>query len=201
MVLLALLDLSAAFDTVNHDILIQRLQQDYGITDTTIAWFNSYLRERDQRVKIGDSMSDPVLLDFGVPQGSGSGPGAYTRYTRNLGALIRELLLLFHLFADDAQLFQSVNPNSAQNQLEVREQMQNGIYEIGKWMNRNRLKLNQDKTEFIMIGSAQQLKKMIYTSITVSGEEIESKNSVRNLGCLFDAEMKMHAHVHNILNV
>ena len=79
--------------------------------------------------------------------------------------------------------------------------MQNGIYEIGKWMNRNRLKLNQDKTEFIMIGSEQQLKKMIYTSITVSREEIGSKNSVRNLGCLFDAEMKMHAHIHNILKV
>ena len=113
--LLALLDLSAAFDTVNHDILIQRLQQDYGITDTAIAWFNSHLRERDQRVKIGDSISDPVLLDIGVPQGSGSGPGAYTRYTRNFGALIRALLLLLHLFADYAQLFQSVNPNSAQN--------------------------------------------------------------------------------------
>ena len=77
VVLLALFDISAAVDTVNHDILIQRLQKDYGITDTDIAWFNSYLRDRDQRLKIGDSISDPVILDIGVPEGSGSGPGAY----------------------------------------------------------------------------------------------------------------------------
>ena len=129
--LLALLDVSAALDTVNHDILIHRVQQNYGITNTAIAWFNSYLHDCNQRsVKSGDSMSDRVILDIGVPKGSDSGPGAYTRYMRNLGALIRELLLLFHLFADDAQLFQSVNQTSVQNQLEVREQMQNGIYEI-----------------------------------------------------------------------
>ena len=73
VILLALLDLSAAFDTVNHDILIERLQRDYGISDTAAKWFNSYLRDRDQKVVIGDAFSGAVALKTGVSQGSGDG--------------------------------------------------------------------------------------------------------------------------------
>ena len=133
------------------------------------------------------------------PQGVGRWPGAYTRYTRSLGALIRDLMLLFHLFADDSQLYRSLDPCSISSQIHAREQIENGIVEIGKWMNRNKLKLNKEKTEFIMIGSAQQLRKMQYSSITVAGDVIESRSNVRNLGCFFDNEMKMHIHVHYIL--
>ena len=139
----------------NHDTLIERLQSEYGVCDSAIAWFNSYLRNRDQKVIIGDAFSGAVSLETGVPQGSGGGPGAYTRYTRNLGTLIRELMLLFHLFADDTQLYQSVDPKSKDSQIRGRDQIENGIGEIGKWMNRNKLKLNKEKTEFIMIGSTQ----------------------------------------------
>ena len=199
VILLALLDLSAAFDTVNHDILIERLQRDYGISDTAAKWFNSYLRDRDQKVVIGDAFSGAVALETGVPQGSGGGPGAYTRYTRNLGTIIRDLMLLFHLFADDTQLYQSVDPGSIISQNNGRERMENGISEIGNWMNRNRLKLNKEKTEFLMIGTSQQLRKMQYSSIRVAGDVIECKSSVRNLGSFFDNEMKMHTHVHYIL--
>ena len=199
VILLTLLDLSAAFDTVNHDTLIERLQKDYGICDSAITWFTSYLRNRDQKVIIGDAFSRTVALETGVPQGSGGGPGAYTRYTRNLGTLIRELMLLFHLFADDSQLYKSVDPRSRVSQMHGREQIENGIEEIGKWMNRNKLKLNKDKTEFIMIGTSQQLQKMQYSSITVAGEAIEGKESVRNLGCFFDNDMKMNIHVQHIL--
>ena len=199
VVLLTLLDLSAAFDTVNHDILITRLQRDYGVSGSAIKWFNSYLRNRDQKVMIGDVFSDAVALETGVPQGSGGGPGAYTRYTRNLGTIIRNLMLLFHLFADDTQLYRSVDPNSKSSQISAREQIENGIGTIGKWMNQNKLKLNKDKTEFIMIGSSQQLRKMQYSSIEVAGEVIEGKGSVRNLGSHFDNEMKMHIHVQHVL--
>ena len=67
VILLALLDLSAAFDTVNHDILIHRLKHDNGIEDSALDWFQSYLHDGDQRICISNAMSTPTILDIGVP--------------------------------------------------------------------------------------------------------------------------------------
>ena len=80
MTLLVLLDLSAAFDTVNHDILLRRLETTFGITDTALRWFSSYLGNRSQRIVFGDGVSESFYLACGVPQGSCLGPLLFTLY-------------------------------------------------------------------------------------------------------------------------
>ena len=105
----------------------------------------------------------------------------------------------YHFFADDSQLYKGINPNSITDQLEGRKQLENGIELVGRWMNKNKLKLNKSKTEFIMIGTKSQLQKMSFAEINISGENIQNKEHVRNLGCIFDNELKMKNHVHHIL--
>ena len=87
--LLTLLDLSAAFDTIDHNILLQRLEHLYGISDTLISWFRSYLSNRTQTVIINNKLSQPSILNFGVPQGYVLGPILFILYTKPLTTLIR----------------------------------------------------------------------------------------------------------------
>ena len=79
------------------------------------------------------------------------------KYTRELGSIIGDLMILFHFFADDSKLFKEINPNSIQDQIEGRKQLENEIETAGRWMNTNKLKLNESKTEFLMIGTKAQL--------------------------------------------
>jgi hypothetical protein len=108
--LLTLLDLSAAFDTVPHQRFLERLENDYGITNSALSWFSSFFADRYQTVKINTACSDPSLLETGMPQGSGTGPWGYSKYTGPLGLLLRIIRLFYHMFADDTQLHVSVNP-------------------------------------------------------------------------------------------
>ena len=87
------------------------------------------------------------------------GPYLYIKYTKPLAEILIAFVLLYHLYADDSQLFKSVNLDK-DDQFEVLRNMQNCITEIGIWMNNNKLKLNQDKTEFIIFGSSAQRKKL-----------------------------------------
>ncbi|PIK50750.1 hypothetical protein BSL78_12389 [Apostichopus japonicus] len=103
-VLLVLLDLSSAFDTVNHSILLERLQSKYRLGGTVLSWFNSYITERYQQVKIEDVLSSPRPLVTGVPQGSVLGPVLFSLYLAELSDIIRHHGVHFHHYADDTQL-------------------------------------------------------------------------------------------------
>ena len=81
--ILTLLDLSAAFDTIDHQKLLDLLNHSFGISGDTLRWFKSYLQERIQMVQIGSSTSEPVTLKYGIPQGSVLGPILFTRYTHS----------------------------------------------------------------------------------------------------------------------
>ena len=81
IVLLLMLDMSAAFDTIDHSILLRRLEHSFGVTGDALSWIESYLKERVQSVVVGDSASDSLVLKYGVPQGSVLGPKLYCRYT------------------------------------------------------------------------------------------------------------------------
>ena len=101
---LILLDLSAAFDTVDHQILLDRLKTRFGISGIPLKWFQDYLTERHQQVVIDGSKSEPVLLKQGVPQGSVLGPLCFTYYTAPLGDICRKHNIIFHLYADDTTI-------------------------------------------------------------------------------------------------
>ena len=104
-VLLLLLDLSAAFDTVDHEILLGRLSSRFGIKGKALDWLRSYLTDRTQLVKVDDASSTVRPLHWGVPQGSVLGPMLYLLYTSPLGDIVREHSLSFHFYADDSQLY------------------------------------------------------------------------------------------------
>ena len=101
-VFLVLLDLSAAFDTIDHDILNKRLHDNLGLSGTALAWMNSYLRGRSQYVVINGTKSD---LQYGVPQGFVLGPIRFTIYTSPIGAIAKRHNLEIHLYADDTQIY------------------------------------------------------------------------------------------------
>ena len=104
-VLLVLLDLSSAFDTLDHTLLLSRLSSCIGVSDTALAWFKSYLFGRYQAAQVNQSTSRKQHLRFGVPQGSVLGPLLFSIYNLPLGQLMRHHSVDFHLFADDTQLF------------------------------------------------------------------------------------------------
>ena len=110
---LTLLDLSAAFDTIDHATLTDRLSDWYGISGQAQIWFSSYLQNRLQSVKIEDTFSDKVTLSYGVPQGSVLGPVIFTLYTTPLSAIISSLDINHHLYADDTQIYMSLSVSNA----------------------------------------------------------------------------------------
>ena len=122
--ILTLLDLSAAFDTVPHDRFLKRLESDYGITDVALQWFASYFEDRRQTVMVNGEVSTSKALSTGMPQGSGTGPLGYTKYTGPLGKLIRLMCLLYHMFADDTQLHTSLDPNLKKSQAYAKEKLE-----------------------------------------------------------------------------
>ena len=154
---LVLLDLSAAFDTIDHHILLRCLTSWFGFADSVLQWFSSYLAARFQSVKVGDVLSDSSMLQYGVPQGSVLGPVLFSLYTTPLSKIISAYNgIKFHFYADDTQVYFHLSPNSTPSAF---GQLQQCLREIQAWMAASKLKLNPDKTEFILLGSAKQRKK------------------------------------------
>ena len=129
-VFLVLLDLSAAFDTIDHDILIKRLRDNLGLSGTALAWMNSYLRGRSQSVVINGTKSEPADLQYGVPQGSVLGPILFTIYASPIGAIAKRHNLEIHLYADDTQTYIFFKMKDFKSQAEAFRTIQECVSEI-----------------------------------------------------------------------
>lgn len=141
------LDLSAAFDTVDHCTLIDRLKASVGITGSALNWFSSYLSDRSFSVSIGTYMSDSAPLSCGVPQGSVLGPLLFSLYMLPLGKIIGSFEdISYHCYADEIQLYLSFSPH----RLDKLSVLHNCLASINKWMADNFLQLNTDKTEVLI---------------------------------------------------
>src|SRR6218665_3938685 len=165
---LCLLDISAAFDTIDHNLLLHRLSSWFGISGTALLWFKSYLSSRSFSVKASNHTSQPLPLSCGVPQGSVLGPLFFILYTTPLSHLIDTSSVQsvdHHLYADDTQLFISFSPASFSTSI---AHLLSVVNQISQWMSSNLLCLNPSKTEFIIIGLPAQIKKIPDSSIRLS---------------------------------
>ena len=193
--MLSLLDLSAAFDTIDHDILLDRLKLSFGIRGKVLEWFGSYIKGRTQSVVIDKYSSNPILLNFGVPQGSVLGPILFSLYSQPLSNIIRSHQLFFHQYADDTQLYTSVCPTNISSAI---NSLSKCVTDVSSWMSSNKLKLNESKTEIILIGTTQKLKSLDIKMVDICGEDISISTKVRNLGVIMDSNLTMAYHISNL---
>ena len=127
-----------------------------------------------------------------MPQGSCLGPIEFTEYCSLLFSIINQHGKLGHAYADDHQVYGSFHPDFMNIN---RESMERCISDISTWMEAMKLKLNYSKTEYILIGTPQQLAKCTNMAISIGGNEIRALNCVRNVGAYFDKHMTMEQHV------
>ena len=189
MAALIMIDMSAAFDTINHRILLDRLQQSFGITGTAHMWFESYLTGRTQSVLIEGHSSEPVILTCSVPQGSVLGPKKYCAYVRPIGRIVTKFGLIYHCYADDTQLY--IILQSKDSWSSTVRPLEDCLREIQLWMESNQLKMNDEKTEFIVFTSRSRKVNTADLSLTVGQTTVAPTPVVKNLGSLWDDHMNM----------
>ena len=188
---LVLLDLSAAFDTVDHTILLNRLETWVGLDGMVLKWFRSYLEERSYFVTIGSFESDRLAMTCGVPQGSVLGPLLFSLYMLPLGQILQNSNVNYHSYADDTQIYIALSADD----YSPLTSLSNCLDQINNWMNQNFLQLNQDKTEVIVFGNKEKRSVVIKHLELLS---IQTKDQVRNLGVQIDSDLTFSSHIKSI---
>ena len=199
---LVLLNLSAAFNTIDLGTLLSRMENRFAVPCATLSWFRSYLTGRTQAVVIGDILSggcksDYIPITSGIPQGSVLGPILSTLYMVPLGDICRRNEIEFHLYADDTQIYIAFKPGVQNSKIDCIARIEKCIEEINIWMSQNLLKLNSDKTEFIPFGMRQQLSKVGDISLHICNDIVTPVDHVRNLGYIMDSLLKNGPHIKN----
>ncbi len=144
-VVLMLLDLTAAFDTIDHGILALRLEEAAGIQGTALKWFRSFLSNRSFSVNSGQVFSSSAPLMCGVPQGSILAPILFSLYILPLGTIFRKYGISYHFYADDTQIYLPLR----KNYVNALDSLVNCLKEVKAWMSANVLNFNESKTELI----------------------------------------------------
>ena len=188
-----LLDLSAAFDLVDHHLLLQKLRI-YGLQKDCLDWLTSYLGGRYQAVWIDHQLSDFLNCDVGVPQGSILGPLLFLLYLNDLPEILESQA---DSYADDTTL--TATGDSIQ---EVEEKLTRDGCKVSLWMKSNRLKLNPQKTHLLTIGTQRKLttlprKLLVRMDGVLLDENLSGCESL--LGCQVDATMKWNSQVNSLL--
>ncbi|KAI2659515.1 RNA-directed DNA polymerase from mobile element jockey [Labeo rohita] len=191
--LLVLLDLSAAFDTIDHDILIDRLQNYAGIQGQALKWFRSYLSDRYHFVYLNGESSQLSPVKYGVPQGSVLGPLLFSIYMLPLGNIIRKHGISFHCYADDTQLYISTRPDETSELSKLTECVKN----VKDWMTNNFLLLNSDKTEILLIGPKNNTQNLLTYNLQLDGCTVTS-TTVKSLGVILDSNLSFENHISHV---
>ena len=196
-IVLVLIDLSAAFDTVDHNKLINILANELNIRNTALKWFKSYLSNRTQRVYVNGQFSEPLELSFGVPQGSVLGPILFNIYVKSLANVFLNAGFNTLSYADDNSGYQVFSFSAASNIF--LESIPNLLSDISKWMQDYYLKLNEDKTKVIVFGSRQFNSNLPSNSVsTLNGEVIDCVSKVKYLGVYLDDTLTMQYHINKV---
>ena len=191
---LVALDLSAAFDTVDHQTLLEVLRHKFGLEKTALEWFDQYLRPRSFKVTINGKESSERNLTVSVPQGSCAGANIFNLYCSPLHEVIPPDLQLSG-FADDHSVRKSFKASDREEEAHTVEQTEACMLSIKNWMDEMRLKMNPSKTEFIYFGFNKQLAKCNTQELKVSGDLIPRTNLIRYLGVWLDAGLNYKHHI------
>ena len=190
-----MIDLSAAFDTIDIPILIKILQDEFGIHNTPLEWIESYLTNRTMKVLVEQSASETEPLRFGVPQGSCAGPVIFTLYISALNRVVQKYPADLYGYADDHKIAFKLQSGNSQEETTVIQQLNSCLIDIIQWMTTFKLKMNQSKTEIIMYGTRQQLAKLNIASVNVGGCDVKCVNQVRDLGVIMTNTLNFDCHI------
>ena len=183
-------DLKRAFDTVDTRVMSTKLRR-IGCSDMVISWFNSYLNNRKQRVAVRGTLSDEHSVSLGVPQGSILGPLLFLIYIDDLVQALKHCSVI--MYADDTTLY--VHSKSLQD---IQSKLQEDMNSLKEWLCVNKLKLNTDKTKFMLIGTTKKLSCMsAEENITIEfdGDVIERCAQIKCLGVIIDEHLSWSYHV------
>ena len=194
-VIIVLLDFTAAFDTIDHQILLKRLPMRFGISGNVLKWLTSYVSDRQHVVKVENTTSSPVADMHGIPQGSVMGPVLFALYSSPIHDIIRKHELKSMIYADDIQIYVSFKPPEREK---VISQINACIKDIHAWATGNKMSLNASKTEVLYLSSKFVSKSSPSVSIIVGDKNVESKAEVRNLGVMMDEHLTMSTHISNL---
>ena len=144
------------------------LRTSFYIDGTVLKWIESYLNNRHQKIKVDDAVSDAFPVPFGVPQGSRLGPLLFTLYTANLIINVKNKFpcISCHCYADDTQLYVSFKPDTVEKEQCI-SILEACVKYVRGWMLQNKLKLNDSKTEFLIVGTPKQVSKLNLDGVTV----------------------------------
>ena len=189
------LDLSAAFDTINHSMLLDRIQHTFGLTGSAHDWLQSYLSNRSQYVKVGNTQSVPSPVIIGVPQGSVLGPFLFSIYVSPIADIIASHGVKFHQYADDTQLYTAVKSGSDTHSI---KNLESCCCAVRDWFAKNGMLLNPDKSEVLLVARKSVAKTFADGSgISVAGSDITFSIKLKSLGVTLDQNLSFDQHVQN----
>ena len=187
---IVLLDMSKAFDSIRHDLMLSKLHR-IGVSSGACTWFGSYLSQRCQVVNIANSVSDPLPLTVGVPQGSILGPVLFTLYVNDLLSVPRHCQAMGYI--DDTKIFLGLPSSQISDAVTA---LNKDLSEIARWCCTNSLLINPDKTKLLVIRVPQLTRSLpSIPPVKLLGKEIKSVTVAKDLGVIFDSSLSFNEHV------
>jgi len=191
---LVLLDLTAAFDVVDHRLLLEKCLR-ANICDSAYNWLQSYLSDRTQCVSCYGIESSATVVSCGVPQGSILGPLLFVIFLSDISSVMSNHPVKYILYADDVQMFMSSPPLAVTEAINT---METCVAQLQIWLSSQKLILNPKKSEFIIFSSRHNVQYLTNLSIQIGGHRITSSDSVRDLGVFLDYQLTLSVHVDKI---